>query len=144
MSLESTLEPWAKYVHHALVTGHRLLWQGWLKALIHPTPHTPPTPTLHVARPRFQCMRSCPRPRPLRPPTPPRRPECEEGKCIGDLEPSKTVPSTGCEEGNCIGDLGAAGGRGGGERIGAWETGKATLQNFTHVKWLITTAMACL
>ena len=36
MSLESTLEPWAKYVHHALVTGHRLLWQGRLKALFHP------------------------------------------------------------------------------------------------------------
>ena len=36
MSLESTLEPWAKYVHHALVTGHRLLWQDRLKALFQP------------------------------------------------------------------------------------------------------------
>ena len=36
MSLESTLEPWAKFVHHALVTGHGLLWQGRLKALFQP------------------------------------------------------------------------------------------------------------
>ena len=27
------LEPWAKYVHHALVTGHGLLWQEMQKAL---------------------------------------------------------------------------------------------------------------
>ena len=25
----------AKYIHHALVTGHRLLWQGRLKVLFH-------------------------------------------------------------------------------------------------------------
>ena len=49
MSLESTLEPWAKYVHHALVTGHGLLWQKcWQemqKALFHPpTPAPLPSP----------------------------------------------------------------------------------------------------
>ena len=43
MSLKFTLEVWClhtrnlgKYVHHALVTGHRLLWQYQLKALFHP------------------------------------------------------------------------------------------------------------
>ena len=36
MSGVHTKEPWAKYVHHALVTGHRLLWQGRLEALFQP------------------------------------------------------------------------------------------------------------
>ena len=89
MSLESTLEPWAKYVHHALVTGHRLLWQGRLKALFHPlhrrlltlktlqalpplppppSPSPPPSPLHDACSQPFQ-LPAPPRPQPSPTPT---------------------------------------------------------------------------